>query len=124
MSRRPVIRRALLATATLLLLVVAWVALSGGLHQIPRSRTLGQQAETTAQLACGLLSLLTVLTSFRWRRWGPAIRAAWAISLTAVAGLSSLVWGPPALMVGLVFAAVALLVAAAIVWMLREGLAA
>jgi hypothetical protein len=41
-----------------------------------------------------------------------------------VAGFSSLVWGPPSLIVGLVFAAVALLVAAAVVWLLRAGLAA
>jgi hypothetical protein len=123
-SRRPLVRRALLATGTLLLLAVAWGALSGGLDQIPRARTLGQRVETAAQLTCGLLSVLSVLTCFRWRRWAPQIRATWAIALTTVAGVSSLVWGPPSLMVGLVFAAVALLVAGAIVWLLRAGLAA
>lgn len=71
-SKRPVVRRILLACATLLLITVAWGTLSGGLHQIPQSRTLGQKVETTAQLACRLLSLLSVLTCFRWRRWGAA----------------------------------------------------
>jgi hypothetical protein len=120
---RPVVRRILLAGATLLLITVAWGALSGGLHQIPQARTLGQRVETTVQLACGLLSLLSVLTCFRWRRWGPPVRAAWAISLTTAAGFSSVVWGPPSLIVGLAFAAAALLVALAIIRLLRAGLA-
>ncbi len=123
MSLRPVVRRILLACATLLLITVAWGTLSGGLHQIPQSRTLGQRVETTAQLACGLLSLLSVLTCFRWRRWGPPVLAAWAISLTTAAGLSSVGWGPPSLIIGLVFGAAALLVALAIIWLLRAGLA-
>lgn len=124
MSLLPVVRRLLLASGTLLLIAVAWAALSGGLHQLPRSRTLGQGVETTVQLACGLLSLLSVLTCFRWRRWGPPVLAAWAISLTTAAGISSVVWGPASLLVGLVFAAGALLLALAIIWLLRAGLAA
>lgn len=123
MSIHPVLRRTLLAAATLLLIVVAWVALSGGIRQVPLSRTIGQRVETTVQLACGLLSLLSVLTCFRWRRWGPRILVAWAISLSLTAGLSSVVWGPPDLVVGLVFAVAALLVALAIRWMLRTALA-
>ncbi|MBZ5536261.1 MAG: hypothetical protein LAO31_09925 [Acidobacteriia bacterium] len=124
MRLRPIVRRVLLASATLLLIAMAWMTLSGGLRQLPRSRTLSQRVETTVQLACGLLSALSVLTCFRWRRWGPAVRGAWAISLTAAAGVSSLVWGPPSLIIGLVFAAGALLLAVAIIWLLRLGLAA
>lgn len=117
------VRHIPLACATLLLMTVAWMTLSGGLHQIPRSRTLGQRVETTVQLACGLLSLLSVLTSFWWRRWSRPVLAAWAISLAAAAGLSSLVWGPPSLIVGLVLAALSLLVALATMRLLRAGLA-
>lgn len=123
MNLGPGFRRILLASATLLLLAMTWMVLSGAIHQWPRSRTGGQRVETAVQLACGLLSLLTVLTSFRWRRWGPGVRSAWAVSLTAVAGLSSIVWGPPSLAAGFVLAAVALLVALAIIWLLRAGLA-
>ena len=121
---RPGVRRFLLAGAALLLLTVAWETLSGGLHQLPRSVTFGQQVETAVQLACGVLSLLSVLTSFWWRRWGPPVLAAWAVSLSAAAGISSLVWGPPSLSVGLVFAAGSLLIAVAIIRLLRAGLAA
>lgn len=123
-SLRPGVRRFLLAGAELLLLIVAGETLSGGLHQLPRSVTFGQQVETAVQLACGVLSLLGVLTSFWWRRWGPPVLAAWAVSLSAAAGISSLVWGPPSLSVGLVFAAGSLLIAVAIIRLLRAGLAA
>jgi len=123
-SFRPSVRRVLLACAVLLLIAVAWMTFSGGLHQVPRSRTLGQRVETTVQLACGLLSAASVLTCFWWRRWGRSVRGAWAISLSAAAGVSSLVWGPPDLIVGLVFAAGALLLALAIIRLLRAGLSA
>lgn len=116
-------RQALLLGVLACLLIVAWATLSGGVRQYPRSGTLGQRVETGVQLACGLLSLLTVLTAFRLRRWGPGVRAGWAISLAASAGLSALVWGPPSPAVGLVFAAAMLLVAMAVLRLLRAGLA-
>lgn len=117
-------RRILLAAAVLVLLLVAWGALSGAVRQMPRSRTAGQKIETAVQLACGLLSLLAVLTSFRWRRWASRVLAAWAVSLAATAGLSALVWGPPQPTIALVFAAGALLVALGIIRLLRAGVAA
>ena len=117
-------RRLLLACTVAGLLGVAWLALSGGLRQLGRSDTLGRRVETGVQIACGLLSLLTVLTSFWWRRAAPRVRAGWAVSLAAAAGLSSLVWGPPQLSVGLIFAAGMLLVALAVLRLLRIGLGA
>lgn len=118
---RPIVRHCLLAGALLLLLAVAWATLSGGLHQLPRSRTLGQRAETLVQLACGLLSLLSMLTCFRWRRWNRPVLVTWTLSLMTTAGLSSLVWGPPMPGIGLAFAAAALLVALAIGWLLHAA---
>ncbi|HTT69315.1 MAG TPA: hypothetical protein VMF70_14920 [Gemmatimonadales bacterium] len=122
-SFRPVVRRIFLVVAVLLLVVLAWGVISGAIQQIPRSRTLGQRVETAVQVAGGLLSLATVLTSFRWRSWGRPVRAAWAGSLATAAGLSSLVWGPPMVMVGLAFAAGTLLAALGIIWLLGAGLA-
>jgi hypothetical protein len=84
---------------------------------------MGQRAETSAQLACGMLSLLTVVTCFWWRRWSCPVHIAWAASLAATAGISSIVWGPPDLIVGLAFAALALLVALGVTRLLRIGLA-
>jgi hypothetical protein len=124
LRRRPVVRCLFLTGSTLLLVRLAWEAIAGGLRQLPRSRTVGQKVETGVQLACGLLSLMTVLTCFRWRRWAPPVRTAWSISLATAAGLSSLVWGPRMPGIGLIFAAGALLVARTIIWALRTALAA
>ena len=121
---RAAVRRIPLAVAVLLLGVVAWVALAGGLRQIPRTHTFGQRFETAVQLACGILSVLTGLTRFCWRGWGPRVRAAWAVSLATAAGVSSLVWGPPSVPVGVAFAAGTLLVALGIVRLLGPGAAA
>lgn len=124
--RRAWLRRAergfFLALATLVLLVVAWGALSGAIRQFPRSDTAWQKIETAVQFACGLLSLLGALTSFVWRRSASRILPAWAGSFAVTAGLSALVWSPPQPGVALVFAAGALLVALGIMRLLRAGL--
>jgi cation transport ATPase len=120
---RRVVRWFLLGLATLVLLVVAWGALSGAVRQFPRSDTVAQKIETAVQLACGFLSLLGVLTTFVWQRSASRILPAWAASLAAAAGLSALVWGPPQPAVALLFAAVALLVALGVIRLLRKGLA-
>ena len=118
---RLALRRIILIITLLVLLVVAWVALSGGLSQLPRSLTIGQRVETTIQFACGLLSLLSVVTCFYWHRLRGTVRVAWSISLTTAAGMSSVVWGPPMLGIGVVFATVALLVALAVIRLLKVG---
>jgi hypothetical protein len=118
------LRRGLLACTLLFLVWLAWQALAGGLRQLPRSRTAGQKVETVAQLACGLLSLLVVLTCFWRRRWAPRVRAIWGISLATTAGLSALVWGPAMPLVAVLFTAIALLVARAIQWALRSAVVA
>ena len=124
MKYRAVVRRSLLACILVLLLLFTWEALAGGFRQLPRSRTLGQKIETFTQIECGLLTLLVVVTCFWQRRWARPVRAIWGISLAAAAGLSSLVWGPPMPLLGLLYAALSLLVALAVDWTLRLGLTA
>lgn len=97
--------------ARLFLLWLAWQAIAGGIRQMPRSRTTGQKVETVLQLDCGFLSLLTLWTSFHPQRWARPVQTAWSVSLAAASGLSSLVWGPPMPGIGLLFSAIALLVA-------------
>jgi hypothetical protein len=97
-------RRILLIGLVFLLLAVAWHATIGGIRQLPRAATLGQRLETGIQIVCGLLSVLVVL-SLRWRWWADHIRRAWAASFVAAAGLSSIVWGPPMLLVTGLFVA-------------------
>jgi peptidoglycan/LPS O-acetylase OafA/YrhL len=120
-NARRVVRRALPAVATLLLLAVAWGALSGGVGQFQRSHTAGQRIETVVQLACGLLSLLMIATAFPRRRRARAIRVAWVISLAATAGVSGLVWGPPSVAAAIGLTAATMLLAIATLWLLRAG---
>lgn len=121
-SRRSfIVRHALLTGALLFLVGLAWQALSGAWRQVTRARTPGQKIETGSQAACGLLSLLVVLTCFRGRRHAARVRRLWGVSLAASAGLSALVWGPPMPPVALLFVAISLVVARVLAWSLRTA---
>lgn len=104
----------LLGAAVLVLLALAWLALDGGIRQLPVARTPGQRVETAVQLLCGVLTLLVLVTSFQRRVTARAVRIAWAGSLAAAAGLSALVWGPPMPVLALLFAVGG--------WLLARGL--
>ena len=114
----------LLAIALVILLALAWAGLMGGLEQLPQSHTAGQRLQTLSQLAYGLFSILGVVTTFRGRRWAPVVLRGWAVSLAAAGGLGSVVWGGSSWVIGLLSAAGAAVVAAAIIWVLRRALAA
>ena len=124
MNQDSVVRRPLCVAAALLLLALAWWTISGGLRNLAQARSLGQHVETAIQLACGLLGIATVVTRFRWRSLGRAVRIAWVLTLAATLGLSALVWGPPFPLIALLFVALALLGAWLILWALGPGLAA
>ena len=118
MSLRKIGRGGLMACALAFLGWLAWLAISGGVRQLSRSRTVGQKVETVTQMESGVLGLLVAATCFWQRRWAAPIRTAWGISLAAAAGLSSLVWGPPMPMIGFVFAVISLLLARTVRWAL------
>jgi len=114
-------RRILLAVMVVLLLFLAWTGLSGGVRDFPNAENVGQTVQSLAQIAYGLLSLLTVTTVHWVHRWRRVIRGCWAASVTLAAGLATVVWGDEGVIVGLVSAAAALLIALAILWLLRIG---
>lgn len=120
MNFKVFIKRFLLASIMLLLVLLAWEAFSGGLDQFPRSETIGQKVETVIQLIFGLCCLLVVLTCFWWREWARPIRVVWAITLVAIAGLSPLVWGPPMPDIALLLAVLGLFISLAIIWALQK----
>jgi hypothetical protein len=124
LNTRLVVRRLLCVCASLLLLGLGWWTGSGGLRNLHQARNIGQQVETAVQLACGLLCFAVVVTRFRWRPLFRPVRIAWLVTLAAFVALSALVWGPPMLHIALLFAAVALLLAWAILWALGPALAA
>jgi hypothetical protein len=115
------VRRSVLIGTILLLLALAWILIAGGLNQIPRSQAIGQLIETIVQIACGLLSLLIAINCFYWQKLRRLVRLVWLVSFIMTAGISSVVWGPPMLIVGVIFAALAFLVARAIIWLLQVG---
>jgi len=117
------VRRLLCVGATLLLLGLSWWTLQGGVRNVHQARLLGQQVETAVQLAGGLLCLAVVVTRFRWRPWSRRIRIAWVVTQALFVALSALVWGPPQPLIALLFAAVALLLAWALLWALGPAVA-
>jgi hypothetical protein len=117
----PAVRRALLAVVLVLLLWLAWTGLSGGYNQISQSQTLGQKIQTFSQGAYGLLASMCVVTTFFGRKWGRAVQTGWVVSVTAAAGLASVVWGGTGVGIGVLSAGAALIIAVAIVWLLRVG---
>lgn len=119
MSRALLVHYAVRTTTLLLLAVVAWLALSGGLSQLGRPLTTSQLIETIVQLACGVLSLLAMLTCYWKQQWAVPVRRAWAATLVATVSLSTLVWGPPMPLITLLLTGVALLVAWAMTRALR-----
>ena len=124
MRIRGFVRHGLLAGSMLVLLWLGWQALAGGFRQLRRSHTLGQKVETVTQLGFGSLSLMVALTCFWQRQRAGLIRRLWGISFATSAGLSSLVWGPPMPLIGVLFAGMALLAGRAINWALRTALLA
>lgn len=119
MTLSPRVRQVLLAIVCVLLFWLAWIGLSGGLHQLSESRTPGQITQTVTQFGFGLFALLSLVTTFWGRRWNPLMLVGWTISVTLAAGLASVAWGGTSLLVGLVSGTAALLIALGIAWLLR-----
>jgi len=119
MTLIPRARQILLVIVCGLLLWLAWIGLSGGLHQLPQSRTPGQMVQTLTQFGFGFFALLSLVTTFRAQRWNPLMLVSWVISLSLAAGLASVVWGGTSLLVGLVSGSVALLIGLGIAWLVR-----
>ena len=65
MNPSPKVRRILLGIALLLLIGLAWTGLSGGIHQLSQSTTVGEKAQTLTQFAYGVFALLSAATAFR-----------------------------------------------------------
>jgi len=115
------VRRVLLAIALSLLLFLAWEGVSGGVTQFSESQTPGQKAQTLAQFAYGIFALLSAVTLFWSRRWAALMQGCWAGTVAIAAGLAAVVWGGESVAIGLLAGAGTLLVALAIVGLLRVG---
>ena len=115
------LRRVSLVIAIVLLLALAWIGLSGGIHDFPRSATMGQKIQSVAQLAYGLFAVLSVATVFWRRRWARLTGAGWVVSCSLAAGFASVVWGGTTAGLGLLSGAGGAVIAAGILWLLQLG---
>jgi hypothetical protein len=121
LSPNPVVRRLLFGLAVLSLLALAWIGFSGGWSQLSEAHTLGQKTQTVCQFAYGLFALLSVVTTFRGHRWSPVSYAGWTVSITLAGGLAPVVWGDASVAIGLLSGLATLLVALALIGLLRSG---
>lgn len=119
MTLRLVLRRTLLVVALVLLLVLAWTGIKGGIEQLSSAHTRGQQIQTIIQLVYGVLSIGCILTvRLSWNR---SLLVCWTIALALGGGLGAVAWGQASLGIGLVSGLAAGLVGAGIAWLLRFG---
>jgi hypothetical protein len=80
-----------------------------------------QQVQAVTQMGFGLFALLGAFTTFWGRRWWPVAVAGFALSLGVAAGLFVVVWNRSTVVVGILTGIAALLIAMAIIWLLRIG---
>jgi hypothetical protein len=114
-------RRVLLALGLLFLAGLGWLGLSGGVEQFSMSRSLIQWAQSMSQLAYGILSVAAIVAVLRRRRWKTAVLRAWTVAVTLAAGLAPVAWGGLGLSSGLMAGGGTLLIALAIIWLVRPG---
>lgn len=74
-------------------------------------------------MAFGLLALLGVATTFWGRRWQQLVLPCFAVTLSIASGLFVVVWNRSTVFVGILTGAMVLLIAWAIIWLFRKGLA-
>ncbi|HKE91904.1 MAG TPA: hypothetical protein VKB45_16335 [Gemmatimonadales bacterium] len=118
------LRRVLFLFAIVLLLVLSWTGISGGVSQLSNARTAGQTVQTAFQFAYGVCALLGITTTFWWRRWNRPLLASWTIALAFAGGLGAYSWGGTSALIGVVSGLAAGLIGAGVAWLLRFGAAA
>ena len=107
--------------ALVMLLVLAWTGISGGVSQLGTAKTAGQTIQTVFQFVYGLFALLSITTIIRGRHWNRLMLVCWTIALALAGGIASVAWGGTSFAVGLGSGAAAGLVGAGIAWLLRFG---
>ncbi len=114
------VSRLISGITVLLFLALAWTGIRGGLDQLSKLiLTRGQQVQSVAQLAYGVLSLFSLVVWFWARRWSRPVFIGWAASLALAGGLAAVVWGVWSVGVGLLSGVASFLIAGVMVWLLR-----
>jgi len=117
----PVLRRFLLIVAIVLMLLLVWTGLYGGINQLSGFHTTGQMIQTAFQLVYSVSAVLSIVTVFWAQRWNRAILVCWTIALAFAGGLGATAWGGTSALIGIVSGVAAGLIGAGIAWLLRFG---
>src|ERR1051326_4857205 len=96
------LRKILFTIAILLLLVLVWTGISGGMSQLASAKTAGQTIQTVFQFVYAGFALLSIATTFWARRWNRLMLVCWMIALAFAGGIASVAWGGTSAIVGLV----------------------
>jgi len=117
----PTGRRILSWSGLLLILAMSVTGFIGVREQLKDADTTGRLVQTIAQVAYGVLGLLSVVTTFWSRRLNLLVLGGFAVACAIAWGLAPVVWGGQGLEEGVVRRVSGLLVAAAEGWMVRVG---
>ena len=121
MTIQQVARPIAAVVSVLLLLALAFTGITGGLNQWPNWSSLSHRIQSSAEIVSGVCALLIPTTRVAWRRLRKASEIGFVAGSVVAAGLAPLVWADAPLIQGLLAGVVALVIAAAIVWMFRFG---
>ena len=105
----------------LLLVAVAWLGMSGGIGQWTDQVTPAQRVQLATQVVYGVFALLVLMAAFKWRRWQRVAEFGFVAGCVASASLATVVWGEASMLAALSAGVGTLIVAVAIIRMLRAG---
>lgn len=115
------VSNALRTIGAVLLVVLAFAGISGGIQQLDAMHTTEQQIQTVLQFVFGVFSILALMVAFRASRFRRAVFAVFIVSVTLAAGLAVTAWGEEGLGPALAAYGSTLVISWLIVWLVRAG---
>jgi hypothetical protein len=115
------VRQVLSVLTILLLLALALQGIVGGVEQWPESSTFGQYLQSASQVLYGLCAVLSIATAIRWRAYATYVQVGFIAGCVAAGSLAAVSWGEASVGAGVLAGVAALVIASAIIWMLRAA---
>jgi RsiW-degrading membrane proteinase PrsW (M82 family) len=121
MKLSPLLRRACAWIAVILLLVLTWEGISGGVSQWSDPATIWERVQVAAQAVYGFFALFMLVTAIRWQQFKPLAEGGFIVGCAIAAGFAAVVWGAQSVRAGIATGAGTAMIAIVIAWMLRIG---
>ncbi|HTT69301.1 MAG TPA: hypothetical protein VMF70_14850 [Gemmatimonadales bacterium] len=109
------------ALLVLLLLVTAYLGLTGGLPLLREAHTAGQWAATATEIGYGVVAVLVLVAWASRHPWHGRLLLVWALALTVTGALAPVVWARTSLATGAVSGAGVGAVLALLLWGRRRA---